>query len=241
MAQPTSNFLTDKIAELESSLINARSKFKAEIRTLRGYFVVIGICAIFFILHLSNILLMPTWLFIADLVVIFIFVFAAYGTDIEKFKSEVEKTEAIKRIYLGFPEPSEDKPEYFDSLVKINVENLAAYYSLVKTHTSQSFKVSLMISVIGFMLIVAGLIIGFKYDEKTIGFISTGSGLITEFISGVLFYLYNKTVRQLKEYHDSLIDVQNILLSFKLIESTTDEKSKAEMVTKMLEYLVQKK
>jgi len=160
---------------------------------------------------------------------------------LKNLNQKLKKIEAIKRIYLGFPEPSENKPEYFDSLVKINVENLAAYYSLVKTHTSQSFKVSLVISVIGFMLIAAGLVIGFKYDDKTIGYISTGSGIITEFISGVLFYLYNKTVRQLKEYHDSLINVQNILLSFKLIESTTDEKAKAEMVTKMLEYLVQKK
>lgn len=149
--------------------------------------------------------------------------------------------EAIKRIYLGFPETVDQRPEYFDSLVKINIENLAAYYSLVKVHTSQSFKISLISSTIGFGLIVAGLIVGYRQDDKTIGYMASGSGILIEFISGILFYLYNKTVRQLKDYHDSLIGVQNILLSFKLIESTSDEKVKAEMVGKMLEYLVQKK
>lgn len=241
MEQEKSNYLTDKIADLETSLINARAKFKADLKTIRGYYFVIGIGTIFLILHYSDTLLMPTWLLLTDWSISILLLLAAFGTDTAKSKSEVEKIEAIKRIYLGFPKPTENKPEYFDSLVKINVENLAAYYSLVKTHTSQSFKVSLLISIVGFALIAAGLIIGFKYDDKIIGYISTGSGIVTEFISGILFYLYNKTVRQLKEYHDSLINVQNILLSFKLIESTTDEKAKAEMVSKMLEYLVQKR
>lgn len=241
MKQNKPNFLNDKIAELESSLINAKAKFKADVKRIKGYYFVIGIGAIFLILNYSSVLPLATWLLITDWIISITLLIAAFGTDTELSKSEVEKIEAIKRIYLGFPEPSESKPEYFDSLVKINVENLAAYYSLVKTHTSQSFKVSLLISLLGFILIASGLVIGFKYNDKIIGYISTGSGIIIEFISSVLFYLYNKTVRQLKEYHDSLINVQNILLSFKLIESTTDEKAKAEMVSKMLEYLVQKK
>jgi len=115
------------------------------------------------------------------------------------------------------------------------------YQLLVKTHTSQSFRVSLMVCIAGFVLIAVGLAIGFKAEGNYIGYIATGAGVLIEFISGALFYLYNKTVRQLKEYHDSLIDVQNILLSFKLIESTTDAKSKSDMITKMIEYLVQKK
>jgi Cyanobacterial TRADD-N associated 2-Transmembrane domain len=42
-------------------------------------------------------------------------------------------------------------------------------------------------------------------------YISTGAGVVTEFIAAVFFYLYNRTVRQMKEYHDSLLSVQNIL------------------------------
>lgn len=239
--QNTTNSLLDQISQLETALINAKSKFRTDVRNLRAYSVIGGVSGLFIVLHYINTLPLVTWLLVTLWVVAVLFLLAAIGTDPFKSKSEVDKIETIKRIYLGFPEPSLTKPEYFDSLVKINVENLAAYYSLVKTHTSQSFKVSLMMSVIGFSLIVIGLVIGFRYNEKAIGYIASGSGIMIEFISAILFYLYNKTVRQLKEYHDSLINVQNILLSFKLIEDTSDEKTKAEMVTKMLEYLVQKK
>lgn len=240
MNHEDNNFIQDKLANLETSLINAKSQFKAVSRNMKSYYALSIVGMIFLILHFLNILRVDTWLLIIFLVWSIFFILAALGTDPSKSRSEVEKIEVIKKIYLGFPEPSEN-PDYFDSLVKINVENLAAYYSLVKTHTSQSFKVSLFVSILGFIFILIGLIIGFQFGDKIIGYISSGSGILIEFISGVLFYLYNKTVRQLKEYHDSLIGVQNILLSFKLIESTSDEKVKADMMTKMLEYLVQKK
>ena len=240
METEENSYLADKLANLEAALISAKAQLSTDTRNIRAYYGVVGVGVIFLILHYSLVLIMPTWLVIVDWSLSIFLILAAFGTDTNKSRSEVEKISTIKRIYLGFPD-NEGKPEYFDSLVKINVENLAAYYSLVKTHTSQSFKVSLLVSIIGFMLIISGLVIGFKYDDKIIGYIATGAGILTEFISSVLFYLYNKTVRQLKEYHDSLINVQNILLSFKLIENTSDEKSKAEMVSKMLEYLVQKK
>jgi hypothetical protein len=44
----------------------------------------------------------------------------------------------------------------------------------------------------------------------------------------------------MKEYHDSLLAVQNILLSFKLVGDTTDLKDKTRMIEVMLQYLVGK-
>ena len=42
----------------------------------------------------------------------------------------------------------------------------------------------------------------------------------------------------MKEYHDSLLAVQNILLSFKLIEESDSVLEKPKMISLMLEYLV---
>ena len=44
----------------------------------------------------------------------------------------------------------------------------------------------------------------------------------------------------MKEYHDSLLTVQNILLSFKLAEDTHDEGEKTKIVSQMLAYLINK-
>lgn len=159
--------------------------------------------------------------------------------------AEIELLEAKKRIANRLPivrQPSTDEekpPSYFDSLVKINVENLAEYYNLVKVHTNNSFRASLLAGVIGFGLILIGVIAGFGGAETaTPAKLAAVSGVVTEFISGVFFYLYNRTVRQLKEYHDSLLDVQNVLLSLKLVNETEDAVAKREMTARMCEFLM---
>jgi hypothetical protein len=60
-------------------------------------------------------------------------------------------------------------------------------------------------------------------------------------VSGLMFYLYNRTVLQLKGYHDSLLDVQNILLCFKLVEDTNEESIRTEVMKQMIEFLVRRK
>jgi hypothetical protein len=144
----------------------------------------------------------------------------------------------IVNIFSG--NVQESSGSYFDSLVQINVENLASYYALVKTHTDKSFLVSIIAGIIGFTLIAAGLVVGFTASTNIIAYITSASGILTEFIAAVFFYLHNRNVAQMKGYHDSLLAVQNILLAFKLVEDTRDETEKAKMVSQMLAYLVGK-
>jgi uncharacterized integral membrane protein len=118
---------------------------------------------------------------------------------------------------------------YFDELVTINIENLSSYYTFVKESTEKSFYVSIIVGIIGFILLIVALIINMN-NAKEISYIIGGSSLITEFISGIFFYLYNKTVRQMKEYHDKLVFVQNILLSYKLIQDTKEVELKSKII-----------
>jgi hypothetical protein len=128
---------------------------------------------------------------------------------------------------------------YFEKLVEINVTNLAEYYGMVKDHAQNSFLAAMAAGVVGLALVVIGLVLGFGTADRArdLTYVSTGAGLLTEFISGVFFYLYSKTVAQLKDYHDSLIDVQNILLSFKIIGDTCDEPSRAKLLERLLDHL----
>jgi Na+/H+ antiporter NhaC len=135
--------------------------------------------------------------------------------------------------------------EYFSKLVEINIENLSAYYEQVKTHANKSFVAALLMSILGFVIILVGLIISFGSDnnKELVVIISVGSGIITESISALFFYLYTKTVHQMKDYHDGLLYVQNILLSLKLIEGIdmVDPNIKAESINKLVEYLLKQK
>lgn len=136
--------------------------------------------------------------------------------------------------------PSSDSSSYFNTLVNITLKNLAGYYEQVKAQANKSFTTSLVVGIIGAMFIMLGLALGFATtaNSQILTYISSGSGIITEFIAAIFFYLYNRTVRQMKGYHDSLLDVQNILLSLKLVEDTKEETGKAKIVEKMVEYLV---
>lgn len=136
--------------------------------------------------------------------------------------------------------PFKEPVTYFDSLVNINVHNLRGYYSMVKSHTNKSFWIALILTVTGFLLIISGIsLIFFDIVNKNISIIISISGVIIEFISVASFYLYNSTVKQLKEYFDSLVHVQKVLLSFKVIEDAkgTTQESKDIMMNKAMEYI----
>jgi hypothetical protein len=156
--------------------------------------------------------------------------------------SQKEFDEVRRRMGRQREERDEREPltrtndDYFDNLVKINVDNLRDYYALVKVQTNNSFIASIGAGMVGFILIVIGLLMGFinGTNNVTAAYISIASGIITEFISAIFFYLYNQTVRQMKEYHDSLLEVQNILMSFKIIGQMTNEDTKIEALGVML-------
>lgn len=128
---------------------------------------------------------------------------------------------------------------YFNELVSINVTNLREYYHMVKTHAQQSFLASVFAGLFGFVLIAVGLGVAFfqERSDQSAAFLATGAGMLTEFISGVFFYLYNRTIRQLKDYHDSLLDVQNVLLTFKVLEDSVPE-ARPEMLEDIVAYLL---
>jgi Na+/proline symporter len=131
--------------------------------------------------------------------------------------------------------------DYFERLVKINLENLAAYYLLVKQHTDKSFAASLMVGVAGFILLSTGIVLGIIYrDDKYISLAGMISGVIVSFISAVFFYLYKRKVQQLKGYHDSLLSAKNILLAFKVIKDTPEMQLKSDIIIKLIEYLTNK-
>jgi hypothetical protein len=166
-------------------------------------------------------------------------------TRVSSMLQDLEVLKAKRRITKRSAGTSASNSEamplsYFDKLVDINVTNLGAYYTMVKFHANNSFIVTICVATIGFGLIAFGLIVGFYRGsgDSALTYVSTGAGIGTEFISAVFFYLYNRTVRQLKEYHDSLLSVQNVLLSFKIVGDTNRESDRVKMVSKMIEFLL---
>ncbi len=69
-------------------------------------------------------------------------------------------------------------------------------------------------------------------------YITIASGSITEVISTVFFYLYNKTIINMEKYHDKLVISQNITYSFELIETINDVQKKDDIKCEIIKELV---
>jgi len=209
--------------------------------TLVGFLIFLFIPLSLNLLNVFNVLMLPLWLSIILWILSGIFVFGSFTNLFLLFttRRKIQTNENRINTLGGFTETK--KPiEYINQLIEINVSRLDEYYQEVKRHTFYSFSVALIVGVFGFALICFGIVVGYYKDNITIAYLSGASGIIVECISGVFFYLYNKTVKQLKLYHDNLIDLQNILLSFQLIDPIKKEDEKIALVGKVVDYLVGK-
>jgi uncharacterized protein YpmB len=199
---------------------------------------------VFVVLHHLSILRIPLWLLVILWIIVLFLVF--FGTfvyfEASASKKKIQQNESKIDLLLGFSE-TEAPEDYINKLIELNVTRLEEYYDEVKRHSFLSFSFSLIVGVVGFLLILTGIGLGyFGHGEKmNIAYLSGISGIITEFISGVFFYLYNQTVKQLKTYHNDLIDLQNTLLSFKLVEQVKDGPEKVKLMSNLIDYLIGKK
>lgn len=117
--------------------------------------------------------------------------------------------------------------DFFTKLVEINFKYLDQYYLQTQEQADKSFWMSLFASCIGFIIIIIGIVLMFKNPTKLEpAYITTGAGVISEFISAIFFYLYNRTVQKMSQYHQKLVITQNISLALKTADALTGTKEK---------------
>ncbi len=124
---------------------------------------------------------------------------------------------------------------FFTKLVQINFKYIDKYYFQTQEQASKSFRFSAWAGVAGLAVVVVG--VGLMYFEKTTpGYVAATAGIISEFIAAIFFYLYNRTILKMGEYHQKLVITQNIGLALKISE-TLPEKDRISSQTKIIEQL----
>ena len=138
-------------------------------------------------------------------------------------KASEEKENYIKKL------ESSTGDDVFKYVLLINIAALEGYMAQTRIQASQSFRLSQIVAIIGFLLLSTGIIIGAYLSIKTnldIAYLSTASGILTEFISGIFFYLYNKSLSQINRFHDRLVAMQQTSISFLATSLVTDEEKR---------------
>lgn len=117
--------------------------------------------------------------------------------------------------------------DIFENSIKMSYKYLDQYYLQTREQAQKGFFVTVCISVFGAALIGIGIVAMFLGKVKP-SYITCASGVITEFISAIFFYLYNKTVTSMSKYHNKLVLSQNISIALKVADTLPDsDKTKA--------------
>ena len=130
----------------------------------------------------------------------------------------------------------ETKDDIFENSIQMSYKYLDQYYSQTREQAHNGFVITVIVSIGGAFLIGVGVLA--MFIGKTIpSYVISASGVITEFISAIFFYLYNKTVLSMSNYHDKLVLSHNISIALKVSESLPSEdraKAKNKIIDELL-------
>lgn len=139
----------------------------------------------------------------------------------------------FKLAQLGAEELKDNiEDNFFTKLVQINFKYLDQYYLQTQEQAEKSFRLATFASISGFVIIIIGIVMMYTNSTEP-AYVTTGAGVISQFISAIFFFLYNRTILKMSQYHQKLVITQNISLALKM----TDDMDK-ESKTKNLELII---
>jgi len=118
-----------------------------------------------------------------------------------------------KRTYAQKLEEAQGD-DVFKYLLLMNASALEQYVTQTRLQAEQSFHLSRVVAIVGFVLLAISIGLGVYTNlsggnTRDAAYLSGIAGVLTEFISGVFFYLYNKTLQQLNLFHNRMLSAQH--------------------------------
>jgi hypothetical protein len=138
------------------------------------------------------------------------------------FRSMLRKVSAVSLEQRTDSLQEDLEKDFFNNLVKINFKYIDRYYLQTQIQADKAFTMSAIAAFIGFAIVIAGIVQ--MYIGKTEpAYVTTGAGVVSQFVAAVFFYLYNKTIIKMSDYHRKLVLTQNISLAMKITQDLPDE------------------
>lgn len=130
----------------------------------------------------------------------------------------------------------EAEEDIFKNSIKMSSKYLDQYYLQTKQQAQKGFFITVCVAIFGAGLIAVGIVLMF-FGKVEPSYVTCASGVITEFIAAIFFYLYNRTVSSMSKYHNKLVLAQNISIALKVSDSLPEGDSaeaKKQIVTELL-------
>jgi hypothetical protein len=144
----------------------------------------------------------------------------------EKNKTTKEKRELKEEIdyYLGLIH--EGRADVL-TLITRNLTLLREAYIVSKQQVRNLFSAAIFTSCLGFIVFATGIIAFSSQRSGTILVCSTIAGAVIELISGLIFWVYSKSIEQLNTYHKTFYENQKLLSSIHLVNGVSESNKDA--------------
>ena len=119
-------------------------------------------------------------------------------------------------------------PDLFKYFLLINVAAIEKYTTQTRIQAELSFRLSKRVALWAFVLIAGGVALSIysaffnKAGGLTPAVVATLAGVFTQLISGVFFYLYNRTLQQFNLFGDKISAAQRLAMSLLVNGSISD-------------------
>ncbi len=142
-------------------------------------------------------------------------IFVSFINNKESKNIQIEIDQVVKNI--------QDQSDYdvFKLLYK-NVRESTEYYIISKRQANKSFTLAIISCFLGVIIYICGFLIVAILD-KDITLFTTISGTVVELIAGLSFWVYNKCVKQLSEYHKRLSSTEKYLTSIQMADKMSED------------------
>lgn len=117
-----------------------------------------------------------------------------------------------------------------------NVKELRQYYIISKQQATRSFSSAILMSIVGVVIYFIGIfaVIILKAD---IAIITIIAGTVVELVSGLSFWLYSQSTKQLNIYHKRLTSTEKYLMAIQMIDKVPEER-KYEEYRNVINYIL---
>lgn len=146
-----------------------------------------------------------------------------------------EISEAVKNLDV-LAEKSKEENQDIRALMFENLKELKEFYVICKQQIRKSFSAAMFSCFAGFVLFVLAVIIFLLGGNNSASLTAGLSGAIVEIVSGLYFWMYRETSKQLGKYHKRLEATEKNLIALQIIEMLPEE-NRNEQYGKLIDYI----
>lgn len=146
-----------------------------------------------------------------------------------------EISEAVKNLDV-LAEKSKEENQDIRALMFENLKELKEFYVICKQQIRKSFSAAMFSCFAGFILFVLAVIIFLLGGNNSASLTAGLSGAIVEIVSGLYFWMYRETSKQLGKYHKRLEATEKYLMALQIIEMLP-EGNRNEQYGKLIDYI----